>query len=718
MNRPKVTARVDASGSEDGPHGGPYVRGSQDGPHGGHFERGAQEARPGRRNYARWRAVSLSLVYVVFAAHIAHWKITGKTLAPLELNEVMYTLELGIITAGFLFMCLLAFGTLIFGRFFCSWACHIMVLQDLCAWVLRKLRIRPVPVRSRVLLWVPALTAAYMFVWPQVVRAWESRAFPTFHFATDRQGWASFVTENFWRNLPSAPIIVLTFVVCGFVIVYLLGSRSFCTYVCPYGAIFALADRFSFGKIKLTGECQQCGTCTAACTSGVRVHEEIGRFGRVVNPACLKDLDCVSACPHEAIHYGVAGPGLWRGDAGVGRFGLPYSFSLREEVLMAAAFVFTALSMRGLYSRVPFLLSLACGAIVAVLGVTALRMFRGGQARFAGVELNAAGRPTAWGRAYLAGFAVLAVFLGHSAFVRYHEYTGLKGARRIAGAAAGMNVESGARRVAGHLLTADRWGLMHNERVEREVVRMGITARDWETVDQFARRLLVRYPFDAAVRVQLGQSLLERGRVDDAEREFRTVITQWQSDLERAPSAVASAFQAMGGLLAQRADFRAAAEQYAAALALRPNSGRIHAALGGVQAELGRLDEAAAHLREAARLDASVPGVHYNLGTILMQSGRGPEAIEAFRRAESSMGGDADLQNNLGLMLLQVGRLDEARVALEKALQVAPEHASAHFNLGRLLLEQGNVDAAARHLEIAADLDPQYAALLRSNGGS
>ena len=197
-----------------------------------------------RRNFARWRAFSLSLVYVVFAVHIIHWKITGTTLAPLELNEVMYTLELGIITAGFLFMCFLVLGTLIFGRFFCSWACHIMVLQDLCAWLLRKVRIRAKPIRSRILLWVPPLTAFYMFIWPQILRTWHSKAFPEFHLRTDAEGWASFVTDNFWRNLPTAWIIVLTFLVCGFAIVYLLGSRTFCTYVCPYGAIFALADRF------------------------------------------------------------------------------------------------------------------------------------------------------------------------------------------------------------------------------------------------------------------------------------------------------------------------------------------------------------------------------------------------------------------------------------------------------------------------------------------
>ena len=82
--------------------------------------------------------------------HIAHWKLNGKTLAPLELHEVMYTLELGIVTAGFLFMSLAFVSVLIFGRFFCSWGCHILALEDLCAWILKKLGIaarqqRPCP---------------------------------------------------------------------------------------------------------------------------------------------------------------------------------------------------------------------------------------------------------------------------------------------------------------------------------------------------------------------------------------------------------------------------------------------------------------------------------------------------------------------------------------------------------------------------------------------
>ena len=35
-----------------------------------------------RNRFARWRAGSLLLVYILMAVHIAHWKISGKTLAP------------------------------------------------------------------------------------------------------------------------------------------------------------------------------------------------------------------------------------------------------------------------------------------------------------------------------------------------------------------------------------------------------------------------------------------------------------------------------------------------------------------------------------------------------------------------------------------------------------------------------------------------------------
>jgi polyferredoxin len=217
-----------------------------------------------QRNYSRWRALTLSTVYLLFGLHMAHWYLNGTSLAPLELNEVMYTLELGIVTAGFLFMGVALVSVFIFGRFFCSWGCHILALEDLSAWLLSKVGIRPKAMRSRVLLLVPPLALFYMFVWPQILRIYKGEPLPRLYVATDAQGWASFVTTDFFRNLPGIWITVLTFVISGFIIVYFLGTRSFCRYACPYGALFALADRVAPGRIVAKGGCEKCGQCTAA----------------------------------------------------------------------------------------------------------------------------------------------------------------------------------------------------------------------------------------------------------------------------------------------------------------------------------------------------------------------------------------------------------------------------------------------------------------------
>src|SRR5262249_20010708 len=127
----------------------------------------------------RWRAMSLIAVHLLIGVHILQWKLYGRTLAPVEPSEMFDTLHLGIITVGFLFMAGAVLATSVAGRFFCGWGCHILALQDLCAWILTKLKIPTKPIRSRTLLWVPPLAALYLFVWPQVSRLIAGQSIPT-----------------------------------------------------------------------------------------------------------------------------------------------------------------------------------------------------------------------------------------------------------------------------------------------------------------------------------------------------------------------------------------------------------------------------------------------------------------------------------------------------------------------------------------------------------
>ena len=81
---------------------------------------------------SRWRATGLISVNVVILLHILHWVSSGRTLSPVEPSEAILTLVSGEVNAGAIFFALTILSTLVFGRFFCGWGCHIVALQDLC----------------------------------------------------------------------------------------------------------------------------------------------------------------------------------------------------------------------------------------------------------------------------------------------------------------------------------------------------------------------------------------------------------------------------------------------------------------------------------------------------------------------------------------------------------------------------------------------------------
>src|SRR5687768_1771580 len=219
----------------------------------------------------RWRAISLILLYLLMIAHIIQWRIMGLTVSPIEPSESMYTLQNGAINAGFIFFTLAILATLIFGRFVCGWGCHIVALQDFCAWLLKKFGLKPKAFRSRLLVYVPLIAALYMFVWPTVSRAFTKP--PTEPLIP--QFTNHLITTEFWATFPPFWVAIPFLFICGFVTVYFLGSKGFCTYACPYGGFFSLADKVAPGKIRVTDACNQCGHCTATCTSNVLVHAEV-----------------------------------------------------------------------------------------------------------------------------------------------------------------------------------------------------------------------------------------------------------------------------------------------------------------------------------------------------------------------------------------------------------------------------------------------------------
>jgi len=371
---------------------------------------------PAKSRTSKWRAAALVVLQLLMVAHIVQWQITGRTVSPIEPSETMFTLQNGAINAGAIFFVLAILATLIFGRYVCGWACHVVALQDFCAWLMNKAGLKPRPFRSRLLVFVPMAAAFYMFVWPTVSRAFSKAASePLIPAFTNH-----LIVSDFWATFPPLWVAIPFLFICGFVTVYFLGSKGFCTYACPYGGVFVLADRFAPGKIRVTDDCNQCGICTTTCMANVTVHAEVAQYGMVIDPGCMKHMDCISVCPNDALYFGFGKPSVMVSKE------KPKSHQLTwpEEILAASAFIVSYFAVWDVYQIVPMLLALGLAAITAFLVLRTVQIFSQGELSFLNWKLKSTGRFQVAGWAFLIFSTAWMGFVAHSGFIRYHERAG------------------------------------------------------------------------------------------------------------------------------------------------------------------------------------------------------------------------------------------------------------------------------------------------------
>ncbi len=619
-----------------------------------------QPPRPSKR--WRWRALTLILIHVAVIAHIVHWKITGQTITPVEPSESMQTLELGYVNAGIILFSALILSTLIFGRFFCGWGCHVVFLQDVCGWVLKKLGMKPKPFRSRLLVWVPVFAALYMFVWPQVLRIWEGRPFPQLAY--------HLTTENFWATFPGPGIAVLTLAVCGFLAVVLLGNKGFCTYGCPYGAFFYNADRFAVGKIRVTDACEQCGHCTATCTSNVRVHEEVRLYGMVVDPGCMKCMDCINVCPKNALYFGFGAPSLAKKSrTQEKRAPRIYDFSWPEEIGLAAAFLIGFYAFRGLYNSVPFLLSIGLSAISAYLLLVAARSIYAPAARLHRFQLKRDGRFTGAGFIYLGFAGLLAAFMAQSTVIQNHVHQGnylLDNAQRLFEKSESPE-KAGvfARESRNHFLSARSLGIFDVD--------------DWE--------------------IKLGSLSLFLGEPTDAERHFRAAT-------QLNPEAF-SAHIRLAEIYASNKRSIEALGQLDQVLKRSPKHFEALRLRGALLSSLGRFKEATSDLRMAVQIHPKNARLRSALGIALAGSGDRKSGEIELRKVIESSPYEATAYFNLALLLAEGGRKSEALANMKTALELDPKLQGANAMAARLAIEE-NKPGQALEYAIAALVEAPY----------
>ena len=582
---------------------------------------------------SRWRAAALILLNLFMIAHIIQWRLMGKTISPIEPSETMYTLQNGFVNAGFIFFSLAILATLIFGRFVCGWGCHILALQDLCGWLLKKMGLHPQPFRSRLLVYVPLSAALYMFVWPVAYRLFWNPG----HESVIPKFTNHLVTTNFWQTFPSVAVAIPFLFVCGFVTVYFLGQKGFCTYACPYGGFFGLADKFSPGKIRVTPACNQCGHCTATCTSNVLVHAEVKQYGMVVDPGCMKCMDCVSVCPNDALYFGFGKPALLAPKTNVIK--RHYSLTWPEEVVGALVFLGSFLAVRGVYALVPFLMALGYAAVTTFLILKTWRLLRAKELSFYRFNLKSSGKMHKAGWVFVV-FACAWIGLNvHCGWVRYHEFLGnvafnkvhlpdelalaqLDPARWLSPADR-ENIIKGKE----HYLMASRTGLFGNSEALPKLAWFEYLSGDAEQAVQTLRTASAQQKDESkALSLYYRGAILNRlGRYDEARAALDEALAE-RDDLILARQEKGEALWQLG-----RRDEAVSvwtdAVQRNASLVLANNE------LAGAQHLLGNLEQASAHEKQADRFTPNDQFYHWVLGRRLQDLGMTELAEKHFQQA-------------------------------------------------------------------------------------
>ncbi|MEE9391558.1 MAG: tetratricopeptide repeat protein [Planctomycetota bacterium] len=651
----------------------------------------------------RRRAWVLVGIHVVAFIHILWWKLSDEapTVSPVEPSEGMYTLASGAINAGAILMLLSLASVLVVGRFFCGWACHLVAIQDGAAWLLRKIGIRPRPLRSKALMWVPLGAGIFLFGMPLFARMWRGLGLPEFSNGLMR--------ADFWETFPGLWLSILTFLICGFGMVYLLGAKGFCTYACPYGGLFGVVDKLATGRIRVNDDCKACGHCSAICTSNVAIADEVKRFGMVVDPGCMKCMDCVSVCPENALRFGFGAPAL--GAKSKRKAKRISDFKFAEELALVCVFTVAMLILRGfpseffpwagrLYGNLPLLFALGLAILAAFVALFSFRLLSRRDLEFQSWTLKDAGKLRLPGILFGTFALLYGAFLAHSAWYQYHmfraDYAFFQiSTDELASRPKGQSISEVDRE---HIDTARRYF----ERADdirlfpdlRPASRLGgLSAAEHKFADaakHFKRALEINPDFKPGyhelflMQVAAGQpekaaDTMEKAHELDSRNE---TILRRLADAQLKVNRYESAQTSLESLLA-----------------LAPDDASVRAELGSLLLRGARAEEGAEHLRRAVLADPKQFGAASNLGAwYLFKKKDAAAAIPWLQKAVAARPMNIDVRHRLEEALIRNQQRDEARQLMDDTQDVLREESERNPNNADIVFTLAQECARAKKL--------------------
>jgi len=243
------------------------------------------------KNRRTWYPKTPYVIALLFSVIVAGF-ILGKSPNPMEGTVKIFKSMIGLYPdpmvkaiAFALFIILAIVGN----KIICGWACPFGALQELIYSIpiLRKIKKRKLP-----------------FVFTNTIRACLFIAVLLLMFGIIG-GRRGFIIYHYLNPFNLFDLHFETFSILLTVIIALLVSfiiyRPFCQFICPFGFVSWIAERFSIFRVRIDKEkCTQCGACIKACP----LEAAEGRVNGKKMPAdCFSCARCLNVCPVDAIQY-------------------------------------------------------------------------------------------------------------------------------------------------------------------------------------------------------------------------------------------------------------------------------------------------------------------------------------------------------------------------------------------------------------------------------